>query len=141
MINIALYVPRARGTYRLIRLQFGSGKPSVHTPSVVQGPVDASAKAEKGEKGETSDKGVKDDIETISPRSSSPSPPKSNLPAVEDRKIPSNINTPRVSRSASPHAAVGLGSQATSPVSFGYSYRQPIQNGLFAETHRTAILG
>lgn len=128
-------------------MQFGSGKPSVHTPSVDQGQVDAFEKAEKGEQGEKSeksdkgDKGDKGDISTISPRSSSPSPPKSNLPALEDRKLSSNITTPRVSRPASPHAAVGLGSQATSPVSFGYSYRQPIQNGLFAETHRTAILG
>lgn len=119
----------------LIKLQFGSGKPSVHPPSVGQGQVDASDKGDKGDKGE------KGDISTISPRSSSPSPPKSNLPAVEDRKNSSNITTPRVSRSASPHATVGLGSQAASPVSFGYSYRQPMQNGLFAETHRTAILG
>lgn len=118
----------------LITLQFGSGKPSVHPPAEAQGQVDGAS--------EKREKSVKGDIDAISPRSSSPTPPQCSSPPVEDRKPSSVITSPRVSRPASPHTAVRLGSQAASPVPFGYTYRQPMQNGLFAETHRpTAILG
>lgn len=110
---------------------FGSGKPSVHIPSVGQSQVDGASEPSK-----------KEDIDAISPRSSSPSPPHASSPPVEDRKPSSNITSPRVSRPASPHAAARFGSQATSPVPFVYSYQPSMPNALFAETHiPTAILG
>ncbi|MCJ1464201.1 hypothetical protein MMC07_002814 [Pseudocyphellaria aurata] len=113
---------------------FGSGKPSAHSPADGQSQVDGAS--------EKSDKSTKGDMVAISPRSSSPTPSPCRSPPVEDRKPSSVITSPRVSRPASPHAAVRLGSQAASPVPFGYAYRQPMQNGLFAETHiPTAILG
>lgn len=107
----------------------------MHIPSVGQSQVDGAFDG-------ASEPSKKEDIEAISPRSSSPSPPRSSSPPVEDRKPSSNITSPRVSRSASPHAAARFGSRATSPVPFVYSYQPSMQNGLFAETHRpTAILG
>ncbi|KAL8946356.1 MAG: hypothetical protein Q9222_007236 [Ikaeria aurantiellina] len=60
----------------------------------------------------------------------------------EEIKTPSRATSPKLSRSRSPATASDGGSRATSPVAFGYPYTQPMQTGLFAESHTpTAIHG
>ncbi|KAL8736996.1 MAG: hypothetical protein Q9181_002136 [Wetmoreana brouardii] len=60
----------------------------------------------------------------------------------EENKTPPRVTSPRLSRANSPATGSGLGSRATSPVSFGYPYTQPMQNGFFTESHTpTAIRG
>ncbi|KAL9606233.1 MAG: hypothetical protein Q9179_000572 [Wetmoreana sp. 5 TL-2023] len=60
----------------------------------------------------------------------------------EENKTPPRVTSPRLSRTNSPATGSGPGSRATSPVSFGYPYTQPMQNGFFTESHTpTAIRG
>ncbi|KAL8708881.1 MAG: hypothetical protein Q9220_006337 [cf. Caloplaca sp. 1 TL-2023] len=59
-----------------------------------------------------------------------------------DIKKPSRVTSPKLPRSRSPAKKSEGGSRASSPVAFGYPYPQPMQNGLFAESHTpTAIHG
>lgn len=58
-------------------------------------------------------------------------------PAPQEKKpSPSTSISPRLPRSTSPTPATGsgLGSRSTSPISFGYPFHQPMQNGLFSES-------
>ncbi|KAI4138007.1 MAG: hypothetical protein LQ341_004859 [Variospora aurantia] len=78
---------------------------------------------------------VKEEELTLSPRSKPP-------PAADESKTAPRMTSPRLSRSHSPTTWSGHGSQATSPISFGYPYTQLMQNGFFAESHApTAIRG
>ncbi|KAI9872531.1 MAG: hypothetical protein M1830_001512 [Pleopsidium flavum] len=59
-------------------------------------------------------------------------------PIVEETRVSSRSDSPHLSRSSSP----AVGSRTSSPVSFGYPYHQPMQNGFFPETQApTAIRG
>ncbi|KAI4113502.1 MAG: hypothetical protein LQ345_005537 [Seirophora villosa] len=71
----------------------------------------------------------------LSPRSKPP-------PAAGESETSPRASSPQLSRSHSPTTRSGPGSRATSPISFGFPYTQPMQNGFFTESHTpTAIRG
>lgn len=118
----------------MLALQFGSTK---STPS--------SAKGATGERTggplDKVDEPEKAAIPSLS--SSASSTPEENSPEIEEMQRGGKAMSPKNSRTPSPATRSGLGSTRTaSPVSFGYPYRQPMQNGLFSGTHTpTAIQG
>lgn len=115
-------------------LQFGSSK---STPPSAKGAPDGRTGGSSGRVDEL------DKASTPSLSSSASSTPEENSPEIAEMHRGGKPMSPKNSRTPSPATRSGLGSSRTaSPVSFGYPYRQPMQNGLFSETHTpTAIRG
>ncbi len=115
----------------LIRLQFGSSRSTSQA-----------AKAGPGQTGGCAAPMHEPDKADTPSLSSSASTPQGSPPEGEAVKTPTKITSPMDSRAPSPVIGSRLGSRPASPVSFGYPYRQPMQNGFFAEMHTpTAIRG
>ncbi|MCJ1405134.1 hypothetical protein MMC11_008360 [Xylographa trunciseda] len=108
---------------------FGSAKASPQLQKPGNGQADGSA----------DDQPASDEIVEKQPRSTTPSPLPS--PPVEVVPSPPTVTSPRTSRSPSSNGST-YGSRAASPTSFGYPYRQPMQNSFFTDTcQSTAIRG
>ncbi|MCJ1246107.1 hypothetical protein MMC30_003312 [Trapelia coarctata] len=128
-----------------------SGKPSLQSQSYHElldkycffGSAKSSPQLQKPGKGQidgTSDDVPESEIKVDEPsHSASRSPPISR--PIEEIKSTPVVTSPRLSRSASSTSS-SYGSRAVSPNAFGYPYRQPLQNGFFADSyHSTAIRG
>ena len=110
-------------------MQFGSAKVSPQLQKPVNGQADGPAD-DQPQSGGTVEEQVR-----LDPPSPLPSPP------AEVIQPAPTVTSPRRSRSPSSHGST-YGSRAASPASFGYPYRQPMQNSFFSDTcQSTAIRG
>ncbi|MCJ1315354.1 hypothetical protein MMC15_000671 [Xylographa vitiligo] len=108
---------------------FGSAKVSPQLQKPVNGQADGPAD-DQPQSGGTVEEQVR-----LDPPSPLPSPP------AEVIQPAPTVTSPRRSRSPSSHGST-YGSRAASPASFGYPYRQPMQNSFFSDTcQSTAIRG